>query len=99
MRIRGASSVGSKNRSGFVAIDQLRTVDAERIAKRLGRIIRYIGCRVDRLPGDVLYLNVIDPLRSLRRRELRIQLSAVLSCQIEGYSRLCGEIRCGRDRK
>jgi len=27
-----------QNRSGFVAIDQLRTVDLERIAKRLGRI-------------------------------------------------------------
>jgi mRNA interferase MazF len=27
-----------QNRSGFVALDQLRTVDAERIAKRLGRI-------------------------------------------------------------
>ena len=27
-----------QNRSGFVAMDQLRTVDTERIAKRLGRI-------------------------------------------------------------
>ena len=27
-----------QNRSGFVAVDQLRTVDMERIAKRLGRI-------------------------------------------------------------
>ena len=27
-----------QNRAGFVAIDQLRTVDNERIAKRLGRI-------------------------------------------------------------
>ena len=27
-----------QNRTGFVAIDQLRTVDNERIAKRLGRI-------------------------------------------------------------
>ena len=27
-----------QNRSGFVAVDQLRTVDTERIAKRLGRI-------------------------------------------------------------
>src|SRR5207247_2125016 len=27
-----------RNRSGFVAVDQLRTVDTERIAKRLGRI-------------------------------------------------------------
>ena len=27
-----------QNRSGFVAIDQLRTIDAERITKRLGRI-------------------------------------------------------------
>src|SRR5207247_1504321 len=27
-----------QNRSGFVAVDQLRTIDAERIAKRLGRI-------------------------------------------------------------
>ena len=27
-----------QNRSGFVAIDQLRTVDAERISKRLGRL-------------------------------------------------------------
>jgi mRNA interferase MazF len=28
----------SENSAGFVAIDQLRTVDNERIAKRLGRI-------------------------------------------------------------
>ena len=27
-----------QSRSGFVAVDQIRTVDAERIAKRLGRI-------------------------------------------------------------
>ena len=27
-----------QNRSGFVVVDQLRTVDTERIAKRLGRI-------------------------------------------------------------
>src|SRR5690242_4903241 len=27
-----------RNRSGFVAIDQVRTVDTDRIAKRLGRI-------------------------------------------------------------
>jgi len=27
-----------QNRAGFVAIDQLRTVDIERIAKRLGRV-------------------------------------------------------------
>src|SRR5438128_12517472 len=27
-----------QNRSGFVAMDQLRTVDTERVAKRLGRI-------------------------------------------------------------
>ena len=27
-----------RDRSGFVAIDQLRTVDSERLAKRLGRI-------------------------------------------------------------
>jgi len=27
-----------QNRSGFVAVDQLRTVDTERVAKRLGRI-------------------------------------------------------------
>ena|SRR2546422_9196776 len=27
-----------KKRSGFIAVDQLRTVDTERIAKRLGRI-------------------------------------------------------------
>ena len=27
-----------QNRSGFVAIDQLRTIDAERITKRLGRV-------------------------------------------------------------
>lgn len=27
-----------QNRAGFVAVDQLRTVDTERIAKRLGRI-------------------------------------------------------------
>ena len=27
-----------QNRTGFVAIDQLRTVDNERVAKRLGRI-------------------------------------------------------------
>ncbi len=27
-----------QNRSGFVAVDQLRTVDTQRIAKRLGRI-------------------------------------------------------------
>jgi len=27
-----------QNRAGFVAIDQLRTVDIERIAKRLGKV-------------------------------------------------------------
>ena len=27
-----------QNRSGFVALDQLRTVDSERLAKRLGRL-------------------------------------------------------------
>ena len=27
-----------QNRSGFVALDQLRTIDAERITKRLGRV-------------------------------------------------------------
>lgn len=27
-----------QNRSGFVALDQLRTVDTERVAKRLGRL-------------------------------------------------------------
>lgn len=27
-----------RDRSGFVAIDQLRTVDSERLVKRLGRI-------------------------------------------------------------
>ena len=27
-----------QNRSGFVALDQLRTVDAERLVKRLGRL-------------------------------------------------------------
>jgi mRNA interferase MazF len=27
-----------QNRSGFVALDQLRTVDTERLAKRLGRL-------------------------------------------------------------
>src|SRR5262245_21107885 len=27
-----------QNRSGFVAVDQVRTIDTERIAKRLGRI-------------------------------------------------------------
>jgi mRNA interferase MazF len=29
-----------QNRSGFVALDQLRTVDAERLVKRLGRLSR-----------------------------------------------------------
>jgi len=27
-----------QNRSGFVALDQLRTVDSERLVKRLGRL-------------------------------------------------------------
>jgi mRNA interferase MazF len=27
-----------QNRSGFVALDQLRTVDSERLARRLGRL-------------------------------------------------------------
>jgi mRNA interferase MazF len=27
-----------KNRSGFVALDQLRTVDSERLVRRLGRL-------------------------------------------------------------
>jgi mRNA interferase MazF len=27
-----------QNRSGFVALDQLRTVDGERLVKRLGRL-------------------------------------------------------------
>jgi mRNA interferase MazF len=29
-----------QNRSGFVALDQLRTIDAERLMKRLGRLSR-----------------------------------------------------------
>jgi len=37
-RIHGASGVVFQNRVGHVALDQLRTVDQERVVKRLGTL-------------------------------------------------------------
>lgn len=33
-----ANALPVQNRAGFVALDQLRTVDGERLVKRLGRL-------------------------------------------------------------